>query len=117
MTGLREIMRLSALGQAPRAVVAAAGSNESTIRRVLAAAEFAGLEWPLPEEMGDDAIRRVSYPKSGLLQHGPERVRVLLDPRPCGPGTPPVPAPGQRVNGSVTFRLANFSPCRTRAAG
>ena len=63
MTRYREIMRLSALGQAPREVAAAAKCNESTVRRVLAAAESAGLEWPLPDEMGDDAIKRVIYPK------------------------------------------------------
>ena len=44
MTRYRKIMRLSALGQAPRAVAAATECNESAVRRVLAAAEPAGLE-------------------------------------------------------------------------
>ena len=33
------------------------------MKRALKAAEEAGLEWPLPDEMGDDAIRRLIYPK------------------------------------------------------
>lgn len=63
MTRYREIMRLSAMGQPPADVAAAAGCSDSTVRRALKAAEAAGLEWPLPEEMGDDAIRKLIYPK------------------------------------------------------
>ena len=69
MTRYREIMRLSAMGQPPADVAAAAGCSDSTVRRALKAAEAAGLEWPLPEEMGDDAIRKLIYPKK-FGKHG-----------------------------------------------
>lgn len=69
MTRYREIMRLSSLGQPPATVALATGCNASTVRRALKAAEEAGLEWPLPDEMGDDAIKRLIYPKK-FGKHG-----------------------------------------------
>ena len=69
MTRYREIMRLSAMGQSPADVAAAAGCSGSTVRRAFKAAEGAGLEWPLPDEMGDDAIGGLIYPKK-FGKHG-----------------------------------------------
>lgn len=62
MTRYREIMRLHSLGQPNRDVAAAVGCSASTVGRVLKAIRKSGLEWPLPESMGDDAIRRIIYP-------------------------------------------------------
>ena len=69
MTRYREIMRLSAMGQPPADVAAAAGCSPSTARRALKVASEAGLEWPLPEDLGDDAIKRLLYPKK-FGKHG-----------------------------------------------
>ena len=63
MTRYREIMRLSAMGQPPADVTATTGCGDSTVRRALKAAEAAGLAWPPPEEMRDDAIRKLIYPR------------------------------------------------------
>lgn len=63
MSRYREILRLSAMGQPPTDVAAAAGCGPSTVRRALKVASEAGLEWPLPEDLGDDATKRLLYPK------------------------------------------------------
>ena len=62
MTRYREIMRLHSLGQPNKAIAIATGCSASTVGRVLAAAEEVGLAWPLPDELGDTAIRRIIYP-------------------------------------------------------
>ena len=62
MTRYREILRLHSLGEPPQAIAASAGCHESTVRRVIKACERKGLSWPLPEDMGDDAISRIIYP-------------------------------------------------------
>ena len=63
MTRYREIMRLHSLGQPNTRIAVAAGCSRSTVGRVLKAFAEAGLEWPLPDEMGDDALARIVHPK------------------------------------------------------
>ena len=57
------------MGQPPADVAAAAGCSPSTVRRALKVASEAGLEWPLPEDLGDDAIKRLLYPRK-FGKHG-----------------------------------------------
>lgn len=62
MIRYREIMRLHSLGQSAESIATAAGCSRKTVDNVLRAAKRAGLEWPLPEDVGDEAIRRLIYP-------------------------------------------------------
>lgn len=62
MTRYREILRLHGLGNPIGEIAAAAGCHRNTAKRVIEKAEAAGLEWPLPEELGDAQLSRILYP-------------------------------------------------------
>ena len=62
MVRYREILRLTAMGISQRNVAFSVGCAPSTVQDVLRAARAVGLEWPLPEEMDDAAIRSKIYP-------------------------------------------------------
>ena len=62
MVRYREILRLTAMGISQRNVAFSVGCAASTVQDVLRAARAVGLEWPLPEEMDDAAIRSKIYP-------------------------------------------------------
>ena len=62
MTRYREILRLHSLGNPIGEIAAAAGCHRNTVGRAIERAEAAGLEWPLPEELGDGQIARLLYP-------------------------------------------------------
>ncbi|MCQ5105882.1 hypothetical protein NE553_15465, partial [Eggerthella lenta] len=62
MVKYREILRLHAMGVSIRNIAFSCRCSTATIRAVTGRAKAAGIEWPLPEEMGDRAIREVIYP-------------------------------------------------------
>lgn len=62
MVKYREILRLTSMGISQRNVAFSVGCAPSTVQDVLRAARAVGLEWPLPEEMDDSAIRSRIYP-------------------------------------------------------
>ena len=62
MVRYREILRLTAMGISQRNVAFSVGCAASTVQDVLRAARKVGLEWPLPEDMDDSAIRSRIYP-------------------------------------------------------
>ena len=62
MVKYREILRLTAMGISQRNVAFSVGCAASTVQDVLRAARKVGLEWPLPEDMDDSAIRSRIYP-------------------------------------------------------
>ena len=70
MVKYREILRLTAMGISQRNVAFSVGCAASTVQDVLRAAKAAGLEWPLPEEMDDAAIRSRIYPTRDRSDHG-----------------------------------------------
>lgn len=57
-----EILRLRAMGVSIRNIAFSCRCSTATVRAVTGRAKAAGIEWPLPEEMGDRAIREVIYP-------------------------------------------------------
>ncbi len=63
MVKYREILRLIAMGVSQESVAFSCGCAQSTVSDVIRAARARGLSWPLPEEMDDEAIRSVIYPK------------------------------------------------------
>ena len=62
MTRYREILRLHSLGDPIGEIAAAAGCHRNTAKRVIERAGAAGLEWPLPDELGDGQLARILYP-------------------------------------------------------
>ena len=62
MVKYREILRLHAMGVSMRNISFSCRCSKTTVKNVVDRAKAAGLEWPLPEEMGDAAIRATLYP-------------------------------------------------------
>ena len=62
MVKYREILRLHAMGVSIRNIAFSCRCSTATVRAVTGRAKAAGIDWPLPEEMGDRAIREVIYP-------------------------------------------------------
>lgn len=62
MTRYREILRLHSLGNSIGEIAAAAGCHRNTAKRVIERAETAGLEWPLPGELGDEQLSYILCP-------------------------------------------------------
>ena len=63
MVKYREILRRKPMGISVRNIAFSCKCSTATARTVVDRAKACGLEWPLPEEMSDAAIRAVIYPK------------------------------------------------------
>ncbi|WP_165249655.1 IS21 family transposase [Adlercreutzia sp. ZJ141] len=63
MVKYREILRQKAMGISIRNIAFSCKCSTATVRTVVDRARVCGLEWPLPEEMNDAAIRAAIYPK------------------------------------------------------
>lgn len=63
MVKYREILRQRAMGVSVRNVAFSCRCSTATVRTVADRAKACGLEWPLPEDMNDAAIRAAIYPK------------------------------------------------------
>ena len=63
MVKYREILRQRAMGISIRNIAFSCGCSTATVVTVVDRAKARGLEWPLPEEMNDAAIRAVIYPR------------------------------------------------------
>ncbi len=62
MRKIREALRLKAAGLGNREIAASTGAGKTTVYEMLARAEGAGLDWPLPEDLDDDALEAMLYP-------------------------------------------------------
>lgn len=62
MRKIKEVLRLEALGQSPKAMARSLQIGQNTVRRYLRRAEAAGLRWPLPPELGDAALEARLFP-------------------------------------------------------
>jgi transposase len=61
MRQAREIIRLKAASVSAHEISWRLGMSRSTVREALERAEGAGLSWPLPEGMNDDALEAALY--------------------------------------------------------
>jgi transposase len=65
MRKIREVLRLKlALKLSDRQIAKSAKLSRSTINGYIGRAEAAGLSWPLPEDLDDEALETKLYPKS-----------------------------------------------------
>src|SRR3954453_18464513 len=67
MRQLRTLLRLkhSGAGLSDRTIACQIGVARSTIQEYLARVEAAGLSWPLPDDLTDEALDRLLFPRSG----------------------------------------------------
>lgn len=68
MRQLRQMLRLAADGTSAREIATMLGVARSTIQDNLNRAATAGLAWPLPGEMTDDAIEEKLFARAGVKQ-------------------------------------------------
>ena len=61
MRDAREIVRLKASSVSTHEIARRLGMARSTVRETLKRAEGAGLSWPLPEDMNDEALEATLY--------------------------------------------------------
>ena len=62
MRKIRDVLRLSAAGMSKRQIAASLGVSATAAGECLRRARHAGLHWPLPEGLTDDALERGLYP-------------------------------------------------------
>src|SRR6185369_14987408 len=67
MRQLRTLLRLKhgGAGLSDRTSACQIGVARSTIQEYLARVEAAGLSWPLPDDLTDEALDRLLFPRSG----------------------------------------------------
>ena len=63
MTDYREILRLAELGMSRTSIGATLGYSRNTVAEVIQRAQMHGVEYPLPDNMGDRDIRDKLYPE------------------------------------------------------
>ena len=63
MRKIREILRLRFTGLSPRQIAASVGAALSTIQECLRRAAQAHLSWPLPDELDDERMEALLYPR------------------------------------------------------
>ena len=66
MRQLRNLLRLHHDGVSAREIGRLLGVARSTIQDYLKRAAAAGLKWPLPDEVSDDALERLLFGRAGV---------------------------------------------------
>ena len=66
MVKYREILRLRSMGISQRNTAYSCGCARSTVQEVEQLARASGIKWPLPEEMTDQALRKLLYPPKSV---------------------------------------------------
>jgi hypothetical protein len=62
MRKIRDVLRLSAAGMSKRKIAASLGVSATAARDCIGRAQRAGLTWPLPESLTDEALELRLYP-------------------------------------------------------
>lgn len=75
MRKIKEILRLKwESGLSNRAIARACSVGRETVREYLSRASEAGLSWPLPEGLSDEALERLLFPSVKILTYGKRRL-------------------------------------------
>ena len=90
MRKLRDVLRLTAGGMSSRQVAASLTIGATTVIDYLARARRAGIAWPLPDELTDEALEASLYPPPPIVA---KDQRPLPDWR--SPPHPRLPTPCQ----------------------
>ena len=68
MRQLRQMLRLAGSGTSSREIAVILGVARSTVQDNLKRAAMAGLSWPLPGELTDDALESRLFARAGVKQ-------------------------------------------------
>ncbi len=68
MRQLRQMLRLAGSGTSSREIAVVLGVARSTVQDNLKRAALAGLTWPLPGELTDDALEHRLFARAGVKQ-------------------------------------------------
>ena len=63
MRKLKEVLRLDALGLSQHRIARSCAISQSTVHEYLAAAQAAGVRWPLPADWDDSQVERTLFPQ------------------------------------------------------
>jgi transposase len=63
MRKLKEVLRLASLGLSQHQIARSCSISQSTVHEYLAAAQAAGLRWPLPADWDDAQVERTLFPQ------------------------------------------------------
>src|SRR5690349_8917537 len=63
MRKLKEVLRLHSLGLSQHQIARSCSISQSTVHEYLSAAQAAGVQWPLPENWGDQQIEQSLFPQ------------------------------------------------------
>ena len=66
MRKIRDVLRLSAAGMSKRKIAASLGVSATAAGDCIRRARRAGLTWPLPEELTDEALERRLFPRPAV---------------------------------------------------
>ena len=66
MRKIREVLRLKADGFSKRRIAASLGISATAAMECVQRARRAGLTWPLPEDLSDEALERCLYPPTTI---------------------------------------------------
>ncbi len=71
---IRDALRLRAAGLSRRRIAASLGVGRTTAREYLERAQHAGLSWPLPGDLTDEALRQRLFPapRTGQTKDRPQ---------------------------------------------
>jgi len=63
MTKYRDILRLSSMGFSQRSIASSCQCSRNTVSNVLSRANEKGIEWPLPDDVGDVDLQQMLFPE------------------------------------------------------
>src|SRR5437763_2520575 len=66
MRKIRDVLRLRADGLSKRKIAASLSIGVTTAGEVIRRVKRAGLSWPLPEDLSDEALERLVYPPAAV---------------------------------------------------
>jgi hypothetical protein len=66
MRKIRDVLRLSAAGMSKRQIAVSLGVSATAAGECLRRARHAGVTWPLPEDLTDEALERRLYPPPAI---------------------------------------------------
>ena len=76
MRKIKEVLRLKADGMSQRQIAMSCGISRGTVLNMVRRAEQAGVRWPLPKSMSEEALESKLYPP---LKSSPDEVRPAPD--------------------------------------
>ncbi len=77
MRKLKEVLRLASLGLSQHQIARSCSIAQSTVHEYLAAAQAAGVRWPLPADWDDAQVERTLFPQRPaptVWRKHPERI-------------------------------------------